>query len=320
MMAGMEHLWPWLGFAGLVAALLALDLGVFHRRTRAPSVLESLGWTIAWVILAAVFGAMLWQWRGPTAGLEYFTGYLVEWSLSMDNVFVFVVIFRAFGVDPRYQYRVLFWGILGAVVMRLGFILLGAELVHRFEWVLPLFGLFLCVTAVQLATRREGQIDPRQNWLLRLAQRRFSVAEGDHGPRFFARREGRWLITPLFLVLLVIESTDILFAVDSIPAIFGVTKNAFVIFTSNIFAILGLRALYFLLAAALGRFRYLPYGLSAVLGLIGVKMIAEYWTAPLLPTWASLAAVAGLLGLSIAASLWYHPRRPLDDGEKEGNS
>jgi tellurite resistance protein TerC len=222
----------------------------------------------------------------------------------MDNVFVFAVIFSFFGVPLKYQYRVLFWGILGAIVMRLSFILAGAALLKQFEWVLWIFGAFLIYTGVKLAMHSESKVDPQRNLLMRLARRVFPVAREHHGERFFVVENGRRAITPLFLVLLVVESTDVLFAVDSVPAIFGVTKDPFTVFTSNIFAILGLRALYFLLAGVIDLFRYLSYGLAAVLIFVGFKMVAEYWTGGhVITPAASLAVILSLLAVSIAASI-----------------
>ena len=296
--------WPWLGFGLLVLLLLTLDLAVFHRKIRTPSLTESLGWTLFWVGLAGLFNLWIWRHRGGAAGLGFLTGYVVEWSLSMDNVFVFAVIFRFFQVPLRFQYRVLFWGILGAIVTRLTFILIGGELLRRFDWFNWVFGAFLVYTAVKLVWHDEVEIDPEHNMLLRIARRLALVTRQSHEERFFAREAGRWCITPLFLVLLVIESTDVLFAVDSVPAIFGVTRDTFVVFSSNIFAILGLRALYFLLAGVLDKFRYLNYGLSAVLAFIGAKMIVEYWWAGgALPSWISLLIVVSLLGISMGASI-----------------
>ncbi len=302
-MGDIEGSWPWLAFGALVVLLLLLDLVVFHRKIRTPSLAESLGWTVFWVGLAGLFNLLVWRWRGGAAGLGFLTGYVVEWSLSMDNVFVFAVTFRFFQVPLRFQYRVLFWGILGAIVMRLTFILIGGELLRRFDWLHWVFGAFLVYTAVKLLRHNQAQIDPEHNLLLRSARRLAPVTVESHDGRFFARESGRWCITPLFLVLLVIESTDVLFAVDSVPAIFGVTRDTFVVFSSNIFAILGLRALYFLLAGVLDVFRYLNYGLSAVLAFIGAKMIVEYWWAAALASWISLLIVVSLLGISIVASI-----------------
>ena len=312
-------LWPWVAFGTLVAALLALDLAVFHRRDRAPSLRESAGWTAFWCALALVFNVLIWWWQdklwpmykpGHEPAVEFLTGYIVEWALSMDNVFVFAVIFRFFNIPLKYQYRVLFWGILGAIILRLLFVVLGSELIKRFDWVLPLFGLFLVYTAFKLALQKECEVEPEKNIFLRLARRFFKVSRGDHrehGNSFFVREGGRWCFTPLFLVLLVVESTDVLFAVDSVPAIFGISQNVFIIYTSNIFAILGLRALYFLLAGMMEMFEYLHYGLSAILGFVGLNMIAEYWFQPaagyFVPTWGKLAIIAVLLGASVVVSI-----------------
>ena len=305
---------------GLVILLLTLDLGVFHRRDRTPSLAESAAFTLLWCLLAAAFNALTWWWRGSEAGVLFLTGYLVEWSLSMDNVFVFAVIFRFFQVPRAHQYPVLFWGILGAIVMRLGFILAGTALIRWLDWILPAFGVFLIFAAYRMARQKAGAIDPEQNALLRLARRFLPVADGDareHGRRFFLRQDGRWRVTPLLLVLAAIESTDLLFAVDSVPAIFGITTDPYIVFTSNVFAILGLRALYFLLAGVMDMFRYLHYGLAGVLAFVGIKMIAQWQfphrdASPFFPAWASLAAIVAILGISIAASL-AAPRRGRSD-------
>jgi tellurite resistance protein TerC len=294
--------WFWLAFCGGAALLLALDMFVFHRDSHDPSLRESALWTLFWCCLALAFNAWVWWWAGSRHGLEFLMGYLVEWSLSMDNVFVFVVIFGFFGVPLRHQYRVLFWGILGAIVMRLAFILVAGELLKQFEWVMYLFGAFLIYTGYKLTRSDGGEHPPDQNFLLRFARRYLRVAEGSHGEHFFVRQDGRWFVTSLFLVLLVIESTDVVFAVDSVPAIFGITKEPFIVFTSNIFAIMGLRALYFLLAGVMNMFRYLNYGLSAILIFIGAKMITQHWID--VPHWLSLAIIVGLLATAIVASLW----------------
>ncbi len=314
--------WPSLGFIVFVLAVLVLDLAVFHRDNKEITLREAALWTCVWALLALSFNALIWFRYGNQFGLEFLTGYLVEWSLSMDNVFVFAVVFSFFKVPLKYQYRVLFWGILGAIVMRLTFIALGTELIRHFEWVMLIFGGFLIYTAFKLAVLGDAEPEPESNILMRLAKRLFPVAKGEHGDRFFVIENGRRCMTPLFLVLLVIESTDVMFAVDSVPAIFGVTDEPFIVFTSNIFAILGLRALYFLLAGVMDMFRYLHYGLSAVLGFVGLKMIVEYqllnhdafsrwfeaylWTIdggkPMQPL-TSLLVILSLLAVSIIASL-----------------
>jgi tellurite resistance protein TerC len=302
--------WPWIGFGALVTLLLALDLMVFHRHDRAPGLRESAGWTLFWCSLAVAFNGLIWWTRGGDAGLAFLTGYVIEWSLSMDNVFVFAVIFRFFQVPMHYQYRVLFWGILGAIVLRLAFVLAGTQLIHYFAWIMPLFGLLLVYTAVKLVLHSGSEVHPDRSLILRVARRLLPVSRDDHrrhGHAFLVREGGRLCITPLFLVLLVVESTDVVFAVDSVPAIFGITLDPFIVFTSNIFAILGLRALYFLLAGVIQLFQYLHYGLAGVLAFVGGNMIADYFLASegahLIPTWAKLAVIAGLLGISILASI-----------------
>jgi tellurite resistance protein TerC len=254
-----------------------------------------------------VFNLWLWWWAervqppGSTAALAFLTGYLVEWSLSMDNVFVFVVIFAFFGVPLKYQYRVLFWGIIGAIVLRLIFIVAAAGLLRYFEWTFYVFGAFLVYTAIKLATSHGMESHPEQNIFVRLGRRFLRVAPGSHGDKFFVRIDGKMFVTSLFLVLLVIDFTDVLFALDSVPAIFGITDDPFIVFTSNIFAVMGLRALYFLLAGVMTLFRYLNYGLAAVLGFIGLKMLVHRWFA--LEHWQSLLVIVGLLGTSIVSSL-----------------
>ena len=306
-------LWHWLAFGVFVAALLAMDLGVFHRHSRETTLREAAIWTVIWCLLALGFNALVWLWLGPQAAAEFLTGYVIEWSLSMDNVFVFAVIFGYFMVARKYQYRVLFWGILGAVFMRLTFVLLGANLLRRFDWIMVLFGAFLVYTGARLCFHGETSPHPDKNPLLRFVRRWVPMAQGDTGDRFFVRQLGRWCMTPLFVVLLVVETTDVVFAFDSVPAILGVVDHradyfAFIVFTSNVFAILGLRALYFLLAGVMDLFRYLNYGLAAILIFVGMKMLAEYFWGHshgghLLPPAASLACVLGLLGVSIVASL-----------------
>jgi tellurite resistance protein TerC len=309
-------LWHWFAFAVLMVVLLMLDLLVFHRRDHVPSLRESAAWSAAWIALGLLFNAVILWWGyaegfGIDPGVKFLSAYLIEKSLSMDNIFVFVIIFHFFGIPRKYQYRVLFWGILGAIVMRLVFILAGIELIHRFDWVSPLFGVFLVYTAYKLTRHSDAEVHPDKNIVLRAARRLFRVTRGDHqahGHDFFARENGHLCITPMFLVLVVIESTDLVFAVDSIPAVIAVTDDRFIAFTSNIFAILGLRALYFLLAGMVGAFAYLHYGLAAVLAFVGLKMIGE-WSIPhaegtqLIPSWICLIVIALLLGASIAASM-----------------
>jgi tellurite resistance protein TerC len=307
------ELWHWLAFGGLVAALLLLDMLCFHRRAHAPSVWESAGWSAFWVGLGLLFGGVVWWWgyatRGSSqAGMTYFTGFIVEKSLSLDNLLVFAMVFSTFRTHRKYQYTVLFWGVLGAIFLRLAMILAGVAMVRRFEVLLMVLGGFLIYSGFRLWIVPPAGIDPERSLLVRLARRLLPVTRQEHGRRFFAREDGCWSVTPLFLVLLVVESMDVLFAVDSVPAILGITQDAFIVFTSNVFAILGLRALYFMLVGVMDRFSRLRYGLSAVLIFIGGKMIAEFWLArrphPLrLPDGVSLAVICGLLAISMAASL-----------------
>lgn len=294
----------WLGF-GLftlfILALLALDLGVFHRRPHAVSFREAAAWTAVWVTLALSFGLGVYVWRGPQPALEFLTGYILEQSLSMDNVFVFAVIFSYASVPREYQHRVLFWGILGALIMRALFIAVGVALIARFHWILYIFGAFLVVSGAKILREKQVEIHPERNPALRLARRFLPVTESYEGAQFFVHREGRRMATPLFLVLLLVETTDVVFAVDSIPAIFAVTQDPFIVYTSNVFAIMGLRSLYFFLAGAIARFQYLRVGLSLVLIAIGVKMLAAYFVT--IPTLASLAVICLIFGGSIVASL-----------------
>ena len=306
----------WLGFGVLVVILLLFDFRVFHRHDRNPTLRESVGLTIFWVAMGLIFNGVVWWWGvreglGFAPGVTFLSCYLVEKSLSMDNIFVFVVIFRFFGVPLMYQYRVLFAGILGAIFMRLTFILAGAALIARADWLLWIFGTFLIYTAYKLARNGGDEVHPENNVVLKMARRFFHVTREDHrqhGHRFFSRENGVWCMTPMFLVLLVIESTDVLFAFDSVPAVFGISQDAFIIFTSNIFAILGLRALYFLLAGVVEMFRCLHYGLAGVLGFVGLKMIVEYWLEFEMHAWASLLIIAALLAVSIVASLMLSSR------------
>ena len=291
----------WVAFCAGTAILLVLDMFVFHRRAHEPTLRESALWTLFWCSLALAFNAWVWYWAGSFHAINFFTGYLVEWSLSMDNVFVFVVIFSYFGVPLKYQYRVLFWGILGAIVMRLTFILAAYQLLHRFEWIFYVFGAFLIYTGIKLASAHGAETNPDQNIVLRFARRFLRVAKGSHGQKFFIRQDGRLYVTSLFLVLLVVESTDVVFAIDSVPAIFGITREPFIVFTSNVFAIMRLRALYFLLAGVMGLFRYLHYGLSAILIFIGVKMILHDFVH--IKHWHSLLVIVALLAIAIVTSL-----------------
>jgi tellurite resistance protein TerC len=293
--------WLWGGFAAFVITVLTLDLGVFHRKAHAVSLREAAAWTVVWVSLAMIFNAGIWYWLGPTKALEFTTGYLIEEALSVDNIFVFLVLFTFFRVPAEHQHRVLFWGILGAVVMRAIFILAGAALLARFHWIIYVFGVVLVVTGLKLLLQREADVDPEKNVVLRLFRRLVPTVPDYHGQRFFVRRNGRRYATPLLAVLVAVETTDLIFAVDSIPAVFAVTRDPFIVYTSNIFAILGLRAMYFLLAGVMDRFAYLKPGLALVLIFVGVKMtITEFYK---IPIGASLGVVAGILGTSIVTSV-----------------
>jgi tellurite resistance protein TerC len=299
----MEHgLWEWGGFLALVVALLALDLGVLNRKDHVIRPREALGWSALWIGLALAFGAFVWVRYGADSGLEYLTGYVIEKSLSVDNIFVFVVIFGSLGIPALYQHRVLFWGIVSALVLRGAMIAGGAALLHRFHWIIYVFGAFLVVTGVKLFLAREAVPHPEQSGAFRALRRMVPGTSRFDGHRFFTREGGRRVATPLFFALAVIELTDVVFAVDSIPAIFAVTDDAFIVYTSNVFAILGLRSLYFALAPMLDRFRYLKVSLVFVLAYIGVKMLLAHSHA--IPASVSLAIVAGILGVGLLASLW----------------
>lgn len=303
----MHHsIWTWVGFNIFVLLMLALDLGVFHRKAHAVKPREAAIWSVVWVTLALIFGAGVAHFMGRQAGLEFVTGYLIEKALSVDNLFVFVLVFSYFGVAPKNQHRVLFWGIIGALVMRGAMIAAGAALIQQFHWIIYVFGGFLVFTGIRMALHDEGEIHPERNPVLRLASRFLPIDYGDHGEKFFVRQQlgpgkTRRAATLLFVVLLLIETSDLLFAVDSIPAIFAVTRDPFLVYTSNIFAILGLRSLYFLLADLIGRLHYLKYGLSAVLAFVGIKMLlADIYP---LPIALSLGIIALLLTSSAVASL-----------------
>ncbi|MGH2467439.1 MAG: TerC family protein [Candidatus Limnocylindrales bacterium] len=292
----------WIIFGALIGSFLALDLGVFHRQAHVVAPREALRWTGIWVGLAVTFGALVTVWRGGEAGITWFTGYLIEYSLSVDNVFVFALVFGAFAVPVRYQHRVLFWGVLGALAMRLVLILLGAGLIARYDWILLVFGAFLVLTGLRMA-RGGGEAAgrPEDSPLVRFARRHMRTTAEFHGQRFVVRTAAGRLATPLLLALIALEASDLIFAVDSIPAIFGLTTDPFIVFTSNAFAILGLRSLYFLLADARDRFRYLPLGLAGVLVFVGAKMLLGGIVH--LPPLASLVVIAAILGAAVGASL-----------------
>ncbi|MBI3911197.1 MAG: TerC family protein [Armatimonadetes bacterium] len=291
----------WVGFTAGILCVLALDLGVFHRNARVVRPAEALKWVCLWIALALGFCAWIFVQFGSTRGMEFLAGYLIEYALSVDNIFVFLVIFSYFSVPTAFQHRVLFWGVLGAIALRAVFILAGATLLQSFHWVIFLFGGLLVVTGIKLLVQRSDEVHPERNLILRLFRRVVPTVPEYHGARFMLRRYGRWYATPLLLVLIAVEATDLMFAVDSIPAILAVTRDPFIVYTSNLFAILGLRSLYFLLSGIMDRFRYLKVGLGLVLVFVGFKMlISEHYQ---IPIGLSLAVVSSLLGGSVLASL-----------------
>ena len=291
----------WIGFLVLVFIMLALDLGVFNRKTHRIGMREAIFWSVVWTLVALVFNGWVYQRFGRQLGLDFLTGYVIERSLSFDNIFVFIVIFNYFKVPAELQHRVLFWGILGALISRGIFIVAGTELLSRFEWLIYVFGAFLVYTGVKVLVQKDTQIEPERNPVVGLFKRFTPLTDRYHGKRFFIEEAGRRLATPLLLVLVVVESTDVVFAVDSIPAVLAITRDPFIVFTSNIFAILGLRALYFLLASLMHKFHYLSYGLGLVLMFVGVKMLIHHFY--VIPTAISLWVVLVLLALSIGISL-----------------
>ena len=294
-----------------IVVMLALDLGVFQRRAHFPSMKEALGWTAVWVSLALLFNVYIYFELGSQKALEFFTGYLVEEALSVDNVFVFIIILTYFAVPADFHHRVLFWGVLGAIIMRSIFIIAGTALVEQFHWIIYLLGAFLIFTAIKLATQKEMEIHPDRNPVVRLCRKIFPLVDHFEGPKFLLRKDNKWFATPLLLVLVMIETTDLAFATDSIPAIFAITRDTFVIYTSNIFAVLGLRALYFVVAGFMKEFRYLKYGLSFVLGFIGVKMLIEKFLE--IPILYSLLIIFGIIAISVVASLVVKPK---EDGQE----
>lgn len=320
----------WLGFVLFVALMLFIDLFVLHKEAHEVKLREALGWSAVWITLSLIFSAVLygsWDWltggepygrTAHTAGqatIQYLTGYLIEYALSVDNIFVFLVVFSFFHVPAKYQHRVLFFGILGAVIFRALFIGIGAAVLHRWFWMMLVFGAFLIFTGVKMAVSHDQKIDPEHNWIIKLFRRMMPVTKEYHGQKFFIRRDGRLWATPLFITLLFIEATDIVFAVDSIPAIFAVTDHPFIVFTSNIFAIMGLRSLFFAMAGLMKLFRYLSYGLSAILIFVGCKMIYNYLSSEVLEGWPhfptvySLAVIALILATAIIASI-FNPGTP----------
>ena len=280
--------------------MLVLDLGVFHRRTHTVKFREALIWSLVWIAMAAAFAVVIYFWHGRTPSLEFVTGYVIELSLSVDNLFVFLLIFRFFQVPPEHQHKVLFWGILGALIMRAAFIVAGVGLIQRFHWIIYVFGAFLVYSGIKLFSQENAEIHPEKNPVLRLFRKWVPVTKEYEGNKFFVRRPGLYA-TPLLVVLVVVETTDLLFAVDSIPAILAITRDAFIVYTSNVFAIMGLRSMYFALAGMMEMFRYLHYGLSLVLIFVGAKMLVSHYYE--IPTVVALGCVAGVLIVSVLASV-----------------
>jgi tellurite resistance protein TerC len=299
-------LWFWIGFNVFVIVMLALDLGVFNRRAHTVTFREALVWSGVWVGFATAFAVQVYFWHGRSESLEFATGYLIELSLSIDNLFVFLVIFRYFRVPSELQHRVLFWGILGALITRGIFILAGVSLIQRFHWLTYVFGALLVYSGVKLLRQADEEIDPEKNPLLKMFRRWVPVTDDYVGEKFWVRRPGLYA-TPLVVVLLIVETTDVVFAVDSIPAVLAITLNAFIVYTSNVFAILGLRSMYFAVAGMMDLFEYLHYGLSVVLILIGAKMLASHYVT--VPTVAALGTVAGVIAISVVASLVFPQKK-----------
>jgi TerC family integral membrane protein len=302
----MGTLLRWVAFNAFILLAVVLDLRVLHRKPHKPSIKEAALWSGIWIAVSILFGIAVHYSVGASAALEYFTGYLIEKALSVDNLFLFLVIFRSFNVDPREQQRLLEWGVLGALLMRGVMIAAGAALIARFSWILYVLGAFLVYAGLHMLFAKRGAIRPEDNAIFRFANKHLRVTRDYQGEHYFVSRGGKLFATPLFIVLLVIEITDITLAIDSIPAIFGITHDPFIVYTSNVFAILGLRALYFLLAGVLGRMRYLTPGLSCVLAFIGGKMIVEPWLH--VPVQVSLGTVAAILLIAVAASLLIPPK------------
>jgi tellurite resistance protein TerC len=303
-------MWKWIIFNVFVLAMLALDLGVFHRKTHTVKLKEALGWSAVWITLALLYNVGIYVWLGQVKALEFLTGYVIEKSLSVDNIFVFIMLFAYFRVPAEYQHKVLFWGILGALVMRAVFIALGVTLIQKFEWVIYLFGAVLIYSGIKMAMSKDAEVHPEHNPILRLFRKAFPVTRDFEGNRFWVRRETGLMATPLMVVLVVVETTDVVFAVDSIPAVLAITQDPFIVYTSNVFAILGLRALYFALAGVMNIFHFLHYGLSIILVFVGVKMIASHWFK--IPIGVALGVVMGVLAISVVASLIWPEKKKED--------
>jgi tellurite resistance protein TerC len=299
----------WVGFGIFVIVMMVLDLGVFHRTAHVIQIREALVWCVVWISLALLFNVGIYFWKGPTKALEFLTGYLIEEALSVDNLFVFLMIFSYFRVDRLYQHRVLFWGILGAIIMRAVFIGMGVALITKFHWIIYVFGAFLIITGVKMAVQKDKELHPEKNPVLNLFRRWMRVTENYVGGQFFVRRKGQTMATPLFVVLLLVETTDLVFAVDSIPAVLAISQDPLIVYTSNIFAILGLRSIFFALAGIIQLFQYLQYGLSVILVFVGLKMVVSNFYK--VPIGVALGVVAGILIISVVASILWPPKDAL---------
>lgn len=309
----------WVLFAVVIMGLLALDLGVFHRKSHTVKMREALTWSGVWIALALIFNGFIYYTRGPVPAMEFLTGYLVEEALSVDNLFVFLMVFSFFRVPAEYQHKILFWGIIGALVMRAAFILAGITLIQKFHWVIYIFGAFLIITGIKMLSNDDDEINPERNPVLKLFRRVMPVTDNYDRDNFFVRKEGRLFATPLFVVLLMVETTDVIFAVDSIPAILGITTDPFIVYTSNVFAIMGLRSIYFALAGLMQIFHYLKYGLCAILVFVGTKMLlSEIYKIPVV---VALGTIIGVLLISILASmLWPRKEEAPDEPSAPGES
>jgi len=304
----MSMIWFWIGFNLFILAMLALDIGIFHKKSHEIRVREALIESGYWIALAMLFNGVIYFWQGREVALQFLTGYLIEKSLSVDNIFVFILIFAYFRVPAKYQHKILFWGIVGALVMRAVFIVVGIVLIHKFHWIIYVFGAFLVFTAIKLAVEKEKEIHPEHNRVLKFFRRFMPTTENYEGDKFFVKRSGKIWATPLFLVLLIVETTDVIFATDSIPAILAISHDPFIVYSSNAFAILGLRALFFALAGIMGMFHYLHYGLAAILGFVGLKMVfSDIYK---IPIGVSLGVIVGALALSVIASLLWPKKDP----------
>ena len=301
----------WIGFSLFILFMLSLDLGLFNRKAHTITYREATIWSTVWITLAMIFAGVVFWYQGTDAGLKFLTGYVIELSLSVDNLFVFLLIFSFFKVPARVQHRVLFWGVLGALAMRLTMIFIGATLINRFHWIIYIFGVFLVYTGIKMFRQEDTDIQPEENPIVRAVTRYIPITRHYEGEKFFTRVDGRLTGTLLLLVLVIVEVTDLVFAVDSIPAIFAITTNTFIVYTSNVFAILGLRSMYFLLAGVVEKFQYLRMGLAIVLTFIGVKMLIEAIHI-VIPVWVSLVVVATVLLASVAASIFWPKHAEMD--------